>query len=774
MSSSAIFTHNLGFPRIGPARELKTATEKYWQGKISQEELKQTGAELRKKNWLLQKEKGINLIPSNDFSFYDQVLDTVTLFGAVPSRYAHAHGTPVALDTYFTMARGLQEKDEQKDNMYALEMLKWLDTNYHYMVPEFLPTTEFALSSTKVFDEFSEALALGIVTKPVLIGPLTFLLLGKAKQQFDRVATLLPKLLPLYVTVLQKLSALGAKYIQIDEPVLVKDLSASEVEAFKTAYETIARGVENTDTKLILATYFDNLSATSLSLALSLPIHVLHIDLTRGSTDVVAVAKEVEKTNKILSLGVVNGRNIWKARYATAVAQIHAAISVLPAARLWIAPSCSLIHSPISLQGETKLNPQLLSVLAFATEKLDEVVALSKIALEKEASAALVENTATWENFLALPALTHTSLRARINALTTKDFARNSPFAERKVAQKVLNLPLFPTTTIGSLPQTTEVRSARLKLRKGELTPEAYKNFIEEKIKEGIAFQEEVGLDVLVTGEFERNDMVEYFGGALDGFAFTSNGWVQSFGSRYVKPPVIWADVTRPKPITVEENIFSSSLSKKPVKGMLTGPITILQWSFVREDIPRSLTATQIGLAMRDEVTDLVNAGVKIVQVDEPAFREGLPIKRERWAAYLDWASKAFKLSTSGVADDVQIHTHMCYAEFSDIITAINDLDADVISIESSRSQMKLLPIFSDFKYQNEIGPGVFDIHSPIIPDTPAMISLLHAALAVIPAENLWVNPDCGLKTRQWSEVKSQLSNMVQAAKALRAEKGQK
>lgn len=767
--SSPIFIHNLGFPRIGASRELKIATEKYWQGKISQTELLEAAAAIRKQNWLLQKEKGIDLIPSNDFSFYDQVLDTVALFGAVPERFKKAVGEQVDLDTYFSMARGLQEKDadHQQQEIFALEMLKWLDINYHYLVPEFLPTTQFAVSSSKVFDEFSEALALGITTKPVLIGPLTFLLLGKEKQDFDKVEVLLPRLLPQYVAVLQKLATLGAKWIQLDEPALVKDLTPSDLEAYRTAYTTLAASLANTDTRILLATYFDDLPYQDL--ALSLPVHALHVDLTRGTTDLGSLLQGIKSTNKILSLGVVDGRNIWKAQYAKALPAIKQALSVLPVDRVWLAPSCSLLHSPISLAKESKLNPVLKSVLSFATEKLEEVVSLARIA-QSDNNSLLQENSATWTAFLAHPDLRKTHVRARLDALQPSDYRRNSPFPSRKATQRSLNLPRFPTTTIGSLPQTAEVRSARLRLRKGELTPDSYKAFIEEKIREGIAFQEEIGLDVLVTGEFERNDMVEYFGGKLEGFAFTENAWVQSFGTRYVKPPIIWADVHRPLPMTVEENKYAATLTSKHVKGMLSGPITMLQWSFVREDQSRAATAAQIALAVRDEVVDLANAGVRVVQIDEPALREGLPIKRSRWSEYLDWAVKSFQLGTSGVADDVQIHSHMCYGEFADIIQAIADLDADVISMESSRSQGKLLPVFKTFKYTNEIGPGVFDIHSPKIPDVPHIVSLLRACLEVIPADNLWVNPDCGLKTRQWSEVKQQLANMVDAARQLRRE----
>jgi len=764
--------HTLGFPRIGPNRELKLTTEKYWQGKISQEELLALGAQLRQQNWTLQKTKGIDVIPSNDFTFYDQVLDTIALFGAVPERYGHKGGD-VTLDTYFAMARGIQEKEagaEGLEKVFALEMLKWFDTNYHYMVPEFTTQTRFALSSNKIFEQYTEAKNLGIQTKPVLIGPLTFLLLGKAKENFDKLSTLLPTLVPLYVQVLKKLADLGATWVQIDEPYLIYDLNEEQKNHYRQTYATIVKELSGSNLKFLLATYFDDLGENT-SLAVELPFDAIHVDLTRGETDVAALVEAVKPTNKILSLGVVNGRNIWKVRFSKAVAPVRTAVQSLGVDRVWVAPSCSLIHSPITLEGEKKLAANIKSVLSFATEKLDEVVALKKAATVTNDEIEN-ENTKTWEAFLALPELNRKEVHDRVAKLSASDYKRKSNFSTRREAQKALGLPPLPTTTIGSLPQTTEVRNARLRLRKGELTQEQYTQFIQEKIREGIKIQEDLGIDVLVTGEFERNDMVEYFGQHLEGFAFSEKAWVQSFGSRYVKPPIVWGDVSRPHAMTVEENVYSQSLTTKPVKGMLTGPITILQWSFVREDQTREQTAIQIGLAIRDEVKDLVATGSKIVQVDEPAFREGLPLKRSRWAHYLEWASRAFRLSTSGESDAVQIHTHMCYAEFSDIIDAISALDADVISIESSRSQMKLLGVFAqpDHQYPNEIGPGVFDIHSPKVPTQEEMAQLLREALKVISGPQLWVNPDCGLKTRTWEEVKQQLGHMVSAAKIVRSE----
>lgn len=777
LENQPLFSHNLGFPRVGLQRELKVATEKYWHGKITQEELLTSAAAIRKRHWLLQKEKGITLIPSNDFSLYDQVLDNIALFGAVPPRYGWKGGE-VTLDTYFTLARGSQEKEANREGKVgALEMLKWFDTNYHYMVPEFHADTQFAISSQKVFNEFAEALALGITTKPVLLGPISFLSLGKAKEEFDRINVLLPRILPLYVEVLEKLAKAGAQWVQIDEPVLVKDRTEQEKAAFKPTYETIFSSLAKSapSLKLLLATYFDDLGANQ-DLALSLPFHAVHLDLTRGTTDLDAVLATVKPTNKILSLGVVSGRNIWKVKYATALAPLKKAVAELGDERVWVAPSSSLLHSPILAEPENNLPPFLKSVLSFATEKLEEVATLARLATATTTAGddIVAENTAVWDEFLKRPELNNVQVRDRIKNLKESDFNRKSTFAVRNKKQKaILNLPLFPTTTIGSLPQTAEVRNARLRLKKGDLTEQQYNDFVEAQMREGVKIQEEIGIDVLVTGEFERNDMVEYFGTKLAGFAFTDNAWVQSFGTRCVKPPIIYGDVVRGAPMTVRENVYAQSLTKKPVKGMLTGPITILQWSFVREDQTREQTSNQIALAVIDEVRDLVASGSKIVQVDEPALREGLPLKRTRWQEYLNWAGKAFRLATAGVEDEVQIHTHMCYAEFEDIIKAIAGLDADVISIESSRSQMKLLPVFANpnYKYPNEIGPGVFDIHSPNIPTVDELVRLINEARKVIPDEQLWVNPDCGLKTRAWAETRQQLTAMVAAAKIVRESK---
>lgn len=650
-------------------------------------------------------------------------------------------------------------------------MLKWFDTNYHYMVPEFNERTSFSLSATKVFDEFTEALHIGIKTKPVLLSPVTFLHLGKSKGTFNRFK-LFPNLLPLFVEVVRKLVELGAEWIQIDEPILVLELTEDEKEAIKSTYDTLRASIPS-HVKVILATYFDDLG-TNLPFACDLAVDALHIDLTRGSHNLQQLSQLLNKGNKSLSLGCIDGRNIWKAHYSKILENIKPAIDALSPARIMLATSCSLIHSPISSSTENHLPEPIHKVISFAVEKLSELSTLKDL-IQKQGTAScdtiIQENEMIWTNFFKLPQLNNTQVRDRLATLKPEDTKRKEVYSVRRESQqKVHKLPLFPTTTIGSLPQTTDTRQQRLKFKKGEITETDYNQFIKEKIREGIRLQEEIGLDVLVHGEFERNDMVEYFGEMLDGFVFTTNGWVQSFGSRYVKPPIIYGDVHRSRPMTVEWIKYASSLTDLPVKAMLTGPITTLQWSFVRIDQPRSQTAKQIALAIRDEVTDLEKVGVHFIQVDEPAFREGLPLKKNRWEDYLAWAGDAFKLAVCSVKNETQIHTHMCYGEFADIIQAIASLDADVISIESSRSQMKLLDTFAKYKYPNEIGPGVFDIHSPRIPSVEEIVLLLTKAKEVISENQLWVNPDCGLKTRQYSEVKSALTNMVKAAKIMRRE----
>ena len=763
-------TNNLGYPRIGSNRELKKASELYWAGKISADELLTVGKNIRQENWQIQANAGIDLIPSNDFSFYDQVLDLTLTVGAIPSRYSEIAKTNSALDLYFAMARGLQKEGQ---DVVAMEMTKWFDTNYHYIVPEFTKNQKFELFSTKIIDEFAESKKLGITTKPVLIGPVSYLLLGKEKgDDFHRI-DLIEKVLPVYFEILNALQNEGAEYIQLDEPFLALNLTDKERLAITYVYNEINKNFPSL--KVILTNYFDCFGE-NLETVLALPVHTLHLDLVRCSSqldDILESGKLASNVN--LSLGVVDGRNIWKNDFKKSLAQIEKAVNTLEKDRILIAPSCSLIHSPCDLDLETNdktLTPEIKQWLAFAKQKIEEIVILRNLAsgeITENDQAHYEENILTNENRKTSKLIHNDEVKNRVASITKGDDQRRNLFAIRRFKQiEALKLPLFPTTTIGSFPQTAEVRSWRAKFKKGELSQQQYDDLLQKETEETIRFQEETGIDVLVHGEFERNDMVEYFGEQLDGFTFTKNGWVQSYGSRCVKPPVIYGDVSRPKPMTVKWAEFAQSLTPKWVKGMLTGPVTILQWSFVRNDQSRSETCTQIALAIRDEVVDLEKAGIKIIQIDEPAIREGLPLRKEEWANYLDWAIKAFRISASGVKDDTQIHTHMCYSEFNDIIQNIADMDADVITIECSRSQMELLDVFADFKYPNEIGPGVYDIHSPRVPSRNEMVQLLKKASAVVPVEQLWVNPDCGLKTRHWDETKKALIEMVAAAQQMR------
>jgi 5-methyltetrahydropteroyltriglutamate--homocysteine methyltransferase len=763
-------TNNLGYPRIGNNRELKKANELYWAGKISAENLLAAGSAIRKENWQLQAENGIDLIPSNDFSLYDQVLDLTLTLGAIPERYQEFSRTNNSLDLYFAMARGAQKNGQ---DVVAMEMTKWFDTNYHYIVPEFTKNQKFELFSTKAIAEFIEAKNLGIITKPVLIGPVSYLLLGKEKEEGFHRIDLIYNLLPVYFEILKKLETEGAEYIQLDEPFLALNLTDKERNAITYVYNEINKNFPSL--KIILANYFDCFGE-NLETVLALPVNTLHLDLVRCPLqldDILESGKLADNVN--LSLGVVDGRNIWKNDFKKSLALIEKAITALGENRILVAPSCSLIHSPCDLDLETNdatLTPEIKQWLAFAKQKIQEVSLLKQLAsnkIDRNSSSEFAENILANENRKTSKLIHNEGVKNRVASITKGDDERQNTFAVRRKSQaEALQLPQFPTTTIGSFPQTAEVRSWRAKFKKGELTQAEYDALLEKETEETIRFQEESGIDVLVHGEFERNDMVEYFGEQLDGFTFTKNGWVQSYGSRCVKPPVIYGDVSRPTPMTVKWAEFAQSLTPKWVKGMLTGPVTILQWSFVRNDQPRSETCTQIALAIRDEVVDLEKAGIKIIQIDEPAIREGLPLRKEEWANYLDWAIKAFRISASGVADDTQIHTHMCYSEFNDIIQNIADMDADVITIECSRSQMELLDAFADFKYPNEIGPGVYDIHSPRVPSNEEMVHLLEKAASVIPANQLWVNPDCGLKTRHWDETKKALIEMVNAAKKMR------
>ncbi len=763
----SIKTAILGYPRIGLNRELKKATEAFWKGELTREKLEETGRQIRRQNWQLQKQCGIDFIPSNDFSFYDQILDMTSLLGLVPERF-HWKGGQVDLDTYFDMARGIQEKEGVVGKtVSAMEMTKWFDTNYHYLVPEFHKNQRFQLSSDKPVREFKEALALGIKTRPVLPGPVTFLKLGKKKEENFSVYDLLDPLLEVYVPLLNQLKSAGAEWVQIDEPILVTDLDASAKEAFKKTYDVIAKKVSGLS--VMLTTYFGSLGE-NLSLVASLPVQGIHVDLVRAPEQLEEILQAIPE-DKILSLGVVNGRNIWKNDLRDILKLIEPALKKRGKEKLILASSCSLLHVPLDLEMEKELDQELKSWLAFAKQKLAELKILKSALNEGENSVSkeLQENQRAVEDRQKSPRIHKEGVKNRLSQIRPEEYARKSSYKIRRQLQRnKLDLPLYPTTTIGSFPQTSDVRQARAKFKKGELTQEQYVQFLKEKTQEGIKRQTDIGLDVLVHGEFERNDMVEYFGELLEGFTFTENGWVQSYGSRYVKPPVIFGDIERPKPMTVDWAVYAQSLTDRPMKGMLTGPITILQWSFVRDDQPRSETARQIALAIRDEVTDLEKARIRIIQIDEPALREGLPLRRSEWQTYLKWAVQCFRLSSAGVQDETQVHTHMCYSEFNDIIESIADLDADVISIETSRSQMELLNAFVKFRYPNEIGPGVYDIHSPRVPSVEEIEELLKKASDVLPIENIWVNPDCGLKTRGWNETTLALKAMVQAAKTMR------
>ncbi|MDQ6479758.1 5-methyltetrahydropteroyltriglutamate--homocysteine S-methyltransferase [Dyadobacter sp. LHD-138] len=766
-----MLSHNLGYPRVGSQRELKKASEQFWAGKITKDELQKVGREIRHRNWQLQKDAGIDLIPSNDFSLYDQVLDTALLVGAIPERYQQLIDgkSNRELDLYFAMARGVQRDGL---DIKAMEMTKWFDTNYHYIVPEFVEKQEFNRYSDKIILEFEDAKQKGIFTKPVLVGPVTFLVLGKEKEEgFNRIS-LIEKLLPVYIEILQELAARGAEWVQLDEPCLVLDLGDEEQETLQFAYRKMHQAVP--DLKILLATYFGALDA-NLLLAATLPVAALHIDVTRGAASLPGILENQAFVNssKLLSVGVVDGRNIWKNDYQKSLDFIQKATAVLGTDRVLVAPSSSLLHSPHDLDlehNEAVLTPEIKNWMAFAKQKLDEVSTLAKlVGTDYQAADAFITNQKAIESRRTSTLIHKSEVKERVAAIKENDFERVSPFASRQIIQlEKLKLPLFPSTTIGSFPQTADVRQLRARLKKGSLSFEEYESSIEEEVISSIRWQEELGIDVLVHGEFERNDMVEYFGERLSGFVFTENGWVQSYGSRCVKPPIIFGDVERPVPMTIRWSAFAQANSGKLVKGMLTGPVTILQWSFVRDDQPRKDTTFQIGLAIRDEVIDLEKAGIKIIQIDEPAIREGLPLRKSDWRTYLKWAVDAFRLSAAGVADQTQIHTHMCYSEFNDIIDSIAAMDADVITIETSRSQMELLDAFADFNYPNEIGPGVYDIHSPRVPSVEEITVLLEKALKVIPARNLWVNPDCGLKTRQWSETEAALRNMITAANLLR------
>ncbi len=748
-------THVSGMPRIGARRELKFALEQFWRGEIDEAALRAVGSGIRQANW--QRQAGCAHVAVGDFAYYDPMLTHIALLGCAPTRFGF--GARIGLSEYFQLARG-------NAGQHAMEMTKWFDTNYHYLVPEFHPDTAFALDDGWLFNEVAEAQTAGFAAKPVLIGPLTFLYLGKEKiAGFDRL-DLLDRLLPVYGQILARLKTMGIEWVQLDEPILALDLPAT----WRAAFERAHHSLHAASVKILLASPFGPL-AENLRVATTLPVAGLHVDAVRGRAELAQVIDWLPAT-KVLSVGAVDGRNVWKTDLAATLDRLDGLAQKF-GDRLWLASSCSLAHVPASLAAETALDPELKTWLAFADEKLGELQTLATaLNLGRAAVAgALADNAAALAARRASARVHNPAVAARLAALDAHADQRTSAFPARQAAQRArFNLPLFPTTTIGSFPQTPEIRAARAAHKRGELATADYEAAMQREIGFAVTKQEALGIDVLVHGEAERNDMVEYFGEQLAGYAFTQFGWVQSYGSRCVKPPIIYGDVSRPAPMTVAWSTYAQSLTKKPMKGMLTGPVTMLQWAFVRDDQPRATTALQIALALRDEVVDLETAGIGIIQIDEPAYREGLPLRRADWPAYLDWASRAFRLSASGVADATQIHTHMCYSEFNDILPAIAAMDADVITIETSRSDMELLRGFGDFAYPNEIGPGVYDIHSPRVPATPEMTRLLDKAATVIPPGNLWVNPDCGLKTRGWPETEAALANMVAAARALRAQ----
>ncbi|MGF6391662.1 5-methyltetrahydropteroyltriglutamate--homocysteine S-methyltransferase [Pseudomonas plecoglossicida] len=761
--------HNLGFPRIGRDRELKHAQEAFWKGELSEAGLRAVGRELRAAHWQVQKDAGIELLPVGDFAWYDQVLTHSLTFGVIPPRFRGHEGAKPTLKTLFDMARGAvaaKGSDSCCGGAHAQEMTKWFDTNYHYLVPEFTADQQFALSWEQLFEEVDEAKALGHAVKPVVIGPLTYLWLGKAKgADFDKLE-LVERLLPLYDEIFNRLATQGVEWVQIDEPILVLDLP----QEWKNAYERVYNILQRAPLKKLIATYFGGLEE-NLGLAANLPVDGLHIDLVRAPEQYPTILDRLP-AYKVLSLGVVNGRNVWASDLANAAGLLQDAAERL-GDRLWVAPSCSLLHSPVDLAREDKLDAELKGWLAFAVQKCQEVAVLTKAVNEPGAAdviAAVARSCATQASRAASPRIHKPAVQARLAAVTPADSQRRSAFAQRIAKQRAgLGLPAYPTTTIGSFPQTSAIRLARQSFKQGKLTEGDYVEAMQSEIRHAVEIQENLGLDVLVHGEAERNDMVEYFAEQLDGYVFTRFGWVQSYGSRCVKPAVIFGDLSRPRAMTVEWITYAQGLTSKVMKGMLTGPVTMLMWSFPREDVSREVQARQLALAIRDEVVDLEAAGIKIVQIDEAAFREGLPLRKSAWAGYLDWATEAFRLCASGVRDETQIHTHMCYSEFNDVIESIAAMDADVITIETSRSDMELLEAFEQFDYPNEIGPGVYDIHSPRVPTTDEIIKLLNKAALRIPAERLWVNPDCGLKTRAWPETEAALVNMVAAARSLRA-----
>ena len=757
-----ILSSNLGYPRIGENRELKWLLESFWKKKINESDLLQNVSNIKKNNWIKQRKAGIHFVPSNDFSLYDHVLDMCLTVDVVPDRFKKLKNKKDILELYFAMARGYQNG---RIDIKAMEMTKWFDTNYHYIVPEFKPNQKFKLTFSKIIDEFLEAKSFGIITRPVILGPLSFLYLGKSVSNKLNKFNLLGKIIPVYKEIFAKLKKFGAEWIQVDEPILSLDLENNLKKKFINTYNILSKD----SPKILLTSYFAS-AYPNYDLLKNISVNGIHFDLVNTEDkDLNKILQNFPK-NKFFSAGLVNGRNIWKNNLLKSIQVIKKIKRKVSSDRLIISSSCSLLHSPVDLNKEETIDPKIKDWLSFADQKLIEIVFLQRYFNSSlvNSSEYLLHNKTSIKKRETSKLIHNKIVKKRIKSISSKMLRRNNNYFLRKKIQSQLNLPLFPTTTIGSFPQTSEVRKFRLKFKKKEISKKNYEKFLKNETKKAIKFQENIDIDVVVHGEFERNDMVEYFGEQLNGFIFTKFGWVQSYGSRCVKPPIIFGDITRTKPMTVFWSKFAQSLTKRIVKGMLTGPVTILQWSFVRDDQPREITCKQIALALLDEVLDLEKNGLKIIQIDEPALREGLPLRKCDWNSYLKWAIDSFKIASSSVNDKTQIHTHMCYGEFDDILDSIEKLDADVISIETSRSNMELLNSFKSYKYPNSIGPGVYDIHSPRVPSVNEMKNLLTKAQKYINKEKIWVNPDCGLKTRGWTEVKQSLKSMVSVAKSFR------
>ena len=757
-----ILSSSLGYPRIGPNRELKWLLESFWNKKINENDFLQKISNIKKNNWLTQRKAGVHFIPSNDFSLYDHVLDMCLTVDAIPERFKKLKNKKNKFDLYFAMARGYQNG---KIDIKAMEMTKWFDTNYHYIVPEFKQNQKFNLAFSKIIDEFLEAKNFGIITRPVILGPLSFLYLGKSISNKFNKLKLLNNLIPIYKKIFKLLKSFGADWVQVDEPILSLDLDKDFKEKFIQTYNSFSKD----STKILLTSYFSS-AYPNFNILKKINVTGIHLDLINTKSEELNKILKNFPMNKFLSAGLINGRNIWKNNLFKSIECIKKIKKKINHDKLIISSSCSLLHSPVDLNKEQKIDSRINDWLSFANQKLDEIVFLQKYfnsnLLNK--SEYLTNNKISVKKREQSTLIHNKNVKKRMKSISPRMLKRNNNYFLRKMIQDELNLPLFPTTTIGSFPQTNEVRKFRLKFKKKEITQKSYESFLKKETKKAIKFQESIDIDVVVHGEFERNDMVEYFGEQLKGFIFTKFGWVQSYGSRCVKPPIIFGDITRTKPMTVFWSKYAQSLTKKIVKGMLTGPVTILQWSFVRDDQPRELTCKQIALALLDEVLDLEKNGLKIIQIDEPALREGLPLRKNEWNSYLKWAIDSFKIASSSVNDETQIHTHMCYCEFDDILDSIEKLDADVISIETSRSNMELLDSFKNYKYPNSIGPGVYDIHSPRVPNLNEIKSLLEKAQKYINKDKIWVNPDCGLKTRGWPEVKKALKSMTSVAKSFR------